>query len=244
MSKILELKNKNKKVGSIEIKNSSRNKSELYFYGDIVSSTWGCWESEDRCPQDVTDFLKNIDDNSDIDIYINSGGGSVFAGLAIYNQLKRYNGFKTVYVDGIAASISSVIALAGDRIVIPKNALFMIHKPWSSTWGNANDLRKMADSLDACEESILAVYKENLKEGVDIETIKEMVNNETWLTGEQAEQYFNIETYEGLDVVACTSDYFNNYKKIPSEIKSKKENDSNKELESKKAKLLLELDLI
>ncbi|WP_330594436.1 Clp protease ClpP, partial [Clostridioides difficile] len=70
-----------------------------------------------------------------MNIYINSGGGSVFAGMAIYNMLKRHEGFKTVYVDGIAASIASVIALAGDRVVIPQNAYFMIHKPWIGLCG-------------------------------------------------------------------------------------------------------------
>lgn len=221
VSKILELKNKDRKtgqekvVGKMEIKNKLEDRADLFFYGDICSSTWGCWEDEDKCPQDVADFLKDLDNNKEINIYINSGGGSVFAGLAIYNQLKRHPANKTVYVDGLAASISSVIALAGDKVIIPKNAQFMIHKPWSWAIGNANDLRKTADSLDSCEQSILNVYEENLKGGVDIETIKQFVNDETWFTGEEAAKYFNIDVEEESELVACASEYFEKYKNIP-----------------------------
>ncbi|MCO8751638.1 ATP-dependent Clp protease proteolytic subunit, partial [Clostridioides difficile] len=82
---------------------------------------------------------------------------------------------KTVYVDGIAASIASVIALAGDRVVIPQNAYFMIHKPWIGLCGayNSDKLIKAAEDLDRIEEGILNVYQDNLKEEIDIEEIKE-----------------------------------------------------------------------
>ncbi|RUR35152.1 Clp protease ClpP [Clostridium perfringens] len=244
MNRILELKNKDRKtgqekvVGKIEIKNELENRADLFFYGDICSSTWGCWEDEDKCPQDVADFLKDLDNNKEINIYINSGGGSVFAGLAIYNQLKRHPANKTVYVDGLAASISSVIALAGDKVIIPKNAQFMIHKPWSWAIGNANDLRKTADSLDSCEQSILNVYEENLKDGVDIETIKQFVNDETWFTGEEAAKYFNIDVEEESELVACNSEYFEKYKNIPIDLfkndsKKIKNNLEKKELQTR-----------
>lgn len=244
MNRILELKNKDiktgqeKVVGKIEIKNELENRADLFFYGDICSSTWGCWEDEDKCPQDVADFLKDLDNNKEINIYINSGGGSVFAGLAIYNQLKRHPANKTVYVDGLAASISSVIALAGDKVIIPKNAQFMIHKPWSWAIGNANDLRKTADSLDSCEQSILNVYEENLKDGVDIETIKQFVNDETWFTGEEAAKYFNIDVEEESELVACNSEYFEKYKNIPIDLfkndnKKIKNNLEKKELQTR-----------
>ena len=244
MNRILELKNKDRKtgqekvVGKIEIKNELENRADLFFYGDICSSTWGCWEDEDKCPQDVADFLKDLDNNKEINIYINSGGGSVFAGLAIYNQLKRHPANKTVYVDGLAASISSVIALAGDKVIIPKNAQFMIHKPWSWAIGNANDLRKTADSLDSCEQSILNVYEENLKDGVYIETIKQFVNDETWFTGEEAAKYFNIDVEEESELVACNSEYFEKYKNIPIDLfkndnKKIKNNLEKKELQTR-----------
>ena len=233
MTKILEFKARNQTGGTMEIRNQTEDKAELYFYGDIVSDWWGAWQDEDQYPDAIKDFLKEVE-GKDLDIFINSGGGSVFAGLAIYNMLKRHKGYKTVYVDGMAASISSVIALAGDRIIIPSNAFMMIHKPWFGLWGgyNEDELRKMADDLDAIEKGIMNVYKENLKEGVSIDTIQELVNEETWLNGEEAAEYFNIEVGEENKAAACTSDYFNSYKNVPAELLKKSSND-NKNLEKK-----------
>ena len=84
------------------------------------------------------------------------------------------------YVDGMAASIASVIALAGDRVIVPSNAFLMIHKPWAACTGNADDCRKMAADLDAIETGIINIYKEHLAEGADIEDIQTMVAEETW----------------------------------------------------------------
>jgi ATP-dependent Clp protease, protease subunit len=201
----------------VEIKNQTNESADLYFYGDIVSSWWGAWDDTDQYPEAIKTFLDGVK-GKDLNIYINSGGGSVFAGIAIYNMLKRHQGNKTVYVDGLAASISSVIALAGDRVVIPSNAFMMIHKPWSGLYGNAVDLRKMADDLDAVEEGIMNVYAENLKEGVDIETIRQMVQDETWLNGEEATKYFNVEVTSSVEVAACASDYFDKYNKTPRKL--------------------------
>lgn len=250
VSKILELKNKDKTgkeriCGKFEIKNQTEEFAELFIYGDIMNYKW---EDSDVTPQDVADFLKEIDGKNKLNIYINSGGGSVFAGLAIYNQLKRHKAEKTVYVDGVAASIASVIAFAGDKVIIPTNAFMMIHKPWALAIGNSNDMRKMADDLDRIEEGIMNVYKENLKDGVDIEEIKKMVADETWLTGEEAAKYFNVEVGEESKAVACVSDYFDKYKNAPKTLKEKlpepKPPDEPTEDNLEKEKLLLELDLL
>lgn len=275
MHKILNLKNKDKEtgklkdVGKMEIKNQTEEKAELYFYGDIVSSTWqSYWYEEDKCPQDITDFLKELDNSKAVDIFINSGGGSVHGGLAIYNILKRHQGEKTVYIDGIAASIASVIAMAGDKVIIPSNAQFMIHKPLTWCGGNADDFRKTADILDTCQKSIMSIYMDNVKEGVTEEKISEMINEETWLTGDEATQYFDFEVEEQSDVVACTSEYFDKYNKTPKNILNTKENATDHEdivkkvlqiienkndlktkeiedsLEKQKAEILGDLDLI
>lgn len=233
MPKILEFKARNQVGGTMEIRNQAEDKAELYFYGDIVSDWWGAWQDEDQYPDAIRDFLKGIEDK-DLDIFVNSGGGSVFAGLAIYNMLKRHKGYKTVYVDGMAASIASVIALAGDKVIIPSNAFLMIHKPWLYLWGgyNSPDLLKMAKDLDDIEQGITNVYKENLKSGVNIDTIKSLMDEETWLNGEEAAEYFDIEVGEENKAAACTSDYFNSYKNVPKEI-LKKPSDDNKDLEKK-----------
>ena len=212
--------NKIENVGYMEIKNQNEAKAELFLYGDIVRDEWGKYSDGDTCPSDITEFLKDLDNSKDIDIFINSGGGSVHGGLAIYNQLKRHNGFKTVHIDGIAASIASVIACAGDKVIIPTNAQFMIHKPSIFTWGsyNAEDLRREANALDVCQESIMNIYENNLKEGVSKEEIEEMVNAETWFTGDYVVNYFNFEVEETAEAVACTSDYYKFYNNKPENL--------------------------
>lgn len=218
MAKVMKMTN-----GKMEIKNKTESKAELYFYGDIVSNDWMMWSDSDQCPGSVKDFLNEVKDVEELDIYINSGGGSVFAGMAIYNMLKRSKANKTVYVDGLAGSIASVIALAGDKVVIPSNAYFMIHKAWSYIAGNSKELRKMADTLETIEEGILNVYEQNLKDGVSIDTIKEMMEEETWLTGKKAGEYFNIEVSKEIEAVACVSDMFKDYKKVPDKLNKSSE---------------------
>lgn len=198
-------------------RNETLTSADLYFYGDIVSDFWGAWEDEDQYPAAVRDFLRDHGGKS-LNIYINSSGGAVFAGMAIYNMLRRYNGYKTVYVDGVAASIASVIALAGDRVVVPSNAYMMIHKPWGMCVGNADDMRKQADDLDRIEEGIMNVYRDSLADGADIADIERMVNAETWLTGEDAAKYFRVEVGEPKQYAAMISDAAKNYRRVPKEI--------------------------
>lgn len=220
MPKVLKLKNENQ-VGKMEIKNLSKDKAELYLYGDIVSSEWGKWESTDTCPEDVRLFLEEIQDVNHLDIYINSGGGSVFAGMSIYNMLKRNKAYKIAHVDGLAGSIASMFPFVADEIFMPSNSYMMIHKPWVYTYGNSNELKDMANTLDTIEEGILNVYEANLNEGVTIEEIKELVNKGTWLTGEQAAKYFNkIKVEEENEAVACASGYFAKYDNVPGQFKN------------------------
>lgn len=234
---------KNNLKNMLEIKNSTETKCDLYFYGDIVDSWWGAWDDTDQYPEAIKSFLDDAK-GKDINIYINSGGGSVFAGMAIYNMLKRHQGYKIVHIDGLAGSIASVIALAGDKVIIPSNAYMMIHKPWSGLYGNSTELREMADTLDKIEEGILNVYKENLAENADIEVIKSMVNAETWLTGEEASKYFNVQVSDSVEAVACTSDYFNKYNKVPKNIKKDDMSSIKNKKNNEKEILLMELDLI
>lgn len=219
-------KNKNgveKVVGKMEIKNLSDTTAELLLYGDIVKDEWYKCSDDDTCPKDIVDFLKDLDNFESLNININSGGGSVHGGLAIYNQLKRHNGFKTVHIDGIAASISSVIACVGDKVVIPTPSQFMIHKPSICLLANmnANDLRKMAETLDVCEESILNVYMTKVKNGITKEQIQALVNAETWFTGENVTDYFDFEIEEAGEAVASASMFYENYNRTPKGLRDK-----------------------
>ncbi|MNB98320.1 ATP-dependent Clp protease proteolytic subunit 1 [compost metagenome] len=227
----------------IQIKNLTQDSADIYFYGDIVNSLWDKWTEADTAPEDVLAVLDQAKDKSQLNIFINSGGGSVFAGIAIYNILRRFQGYKTVYVDGLAASIASVIAMAGDKIIIPANAYAMIHKPWNIVAGNSIDLRKMADDLDKIEEGILNIYASKLKEGVDIETIRQMVEAETWLNGNDAAQYFDIEVAEESNVAACISDNFRNYIHVPESL-SNREDVHNEIDQNEILKMKLQLELL
>lgn len=229
----------------MQIKNQTDDSADIYFYGDIVSSSWDKWTDTDTAPEDVRSLLDEVRNIKHLNIYINSGGGSVFAGLAIYNMLKRHQANKTVYVDGLAASIASIIAMAGDKIVIPSNAFLMIHKPWSGTYGNANDFRKMADDLDRIEEGILNVYADNLAEGVEIATIKEMVNAETWLNGIEASKYFKVEIAESNKMAACLGNSVANYKNVPKSLLKKEDIVIENQIDTNELlKLQIQLDLL
>lgn len=221
-----------KVCGSMTIKNQTDSSADLFFYGDIVSETWRSeWYEDDMAPGDVKKFLDQLDGTENINIHINSGGGSVFGGIAIYNMLRRNNAHKTVYVDGLAASIASVIMMAGDEIVMPKNATVMIHKPSASyffTTKNADDLRKDAESLDTCQEAIMQTYMTKAK--VDKEEIEQKVNDETWLTGEEAAELFDIKVEEANDAVACAgSSMFFCYKNVPTSLTAQGKNAKKKD---------------
>lgn len=202
----------------LRVKNATMTSADLYFYGDIVSDWWGAWTDADQYPEAIRDFLKD-QEGKDLNIYINSGGGSVFASLAIYNMLKRHTGKKTVYVDGLAASGASVIAMAGDEIIVPANAFLMIHRAWDIVSGNAQDLRKCADDLERLDEGIFSIYAENLLDGIDPEEIRQMVEAETWLSGAEAAKYFRVTTGDPVQAVACSSDRLNLYKNTPAAAK-------------------------
>ena len=221
-----------KVCGSMTIKNQTDSSADLFFYGDIVSETWQSeWYEDDMAPGDVKEFLDQLDGTENINIHINSGGGSVFGGIAIYNMLRRNNAHKTVYVDGLAASIASVIMMAGDEIVMPKNATVMIHKPSASyffTTKNADDLRKDAESLDTCQEAIMQTYMTKAK--VDKEEIEQKVNDETCLTGEEAAELFDIKVEEANDAVACAgSSMFFCYKNVPTSLTAQGKNAKKKD---------------
>lgn len=227
MAKVLQFRAKGKsgKVenkGFLEVKNQSEISADLYIYGDIVSDDWYKYTDDDKCPKDITDFLSSLGDVENINVHINSGGGSVFGGIAIYNQLKRHKAKITTYIDGLAASIASVIAFAGDKIIMPGNAELMIHKPMTSYfWSmlNADELRKDADKLDVIQKSIINTYMNKVREGITEEQINDFVNNEKWFTAEEAAQIFDIEIEESLQAVACSSDLYDKYINAPDKYK-------------------------
>lgn len=226
---VLKLKKTDRKsnrirdCGSIEIKNQTDNEAEICFYGDINSDSMGEWSKyfpDDKCPSDIKEFFDQLsDDVEKIHVHINSGGGSVFGGIAIYNLLKNHKAEIIVHVDALAASIASVIAMAGDKIIIPKNAQLMIHKPMAWVSGNADEMRKEADVLDGCQKVILSTYMDHVKDGVTEKTINDLINAETWLNGEECQEYFNFDVEDSNEAVAAASEYFDKYNNLPEKLK-------------------------
>lgn len=128
--------------------------------------------------------LRALGDVTQINLSINSPGGSVFEGNAIYNMLSFHKARVVVTINGLAASIASVVAMAGDEIIMPENSMMMIHNPWSRVTGNADELRKQADVMDKIKESIMTAYE--AKTGQSREKIADMMNAETWMTAQEA----------------------------------------------------------
>ena len=231
--------------GKLEVKSKSKGRSELIIFGEIMSSKWNESQTE---PQEVKDLLDDIGDD-DLDIFINSVGGNFFAGIAIYNMLKRHRGHKRVFVEGCAASISSVIAMVGDEIIIPANAYLMIHKAWSEVSGNADSLREKAIQFDRFDEIMAQAYLNKAIKGITEEKIIELMKAETWLQGVEAQAYFNVTLEEASDAVASLDgDLYKNYN-LPKEFIINNFQPkaiiqtSNNEIEEIKAKMRLELSL-
>ncbi|MMZ49683.1 ATP-dependent Clp protease proteolytic subunit [compost metagenome] len=209
-----------------EFKNTANDIGELYIYGDIVSYQW---DDSDTTAQSFKDELKALGDIKTLNVYINSPGGSVFQGQAIHTILKRHQAKITVYIDGVAASIASVIAMAGDTVCMPRNAMMMIHNPWTIAMGNAQELRKQADDLDKIKESLLEAYLNKTGEKLDRESLIRMLDEETWLTAQECYDYgLCDELEEEKDIAASMNvELFARFKNAPADLlkaaKSKEE---------------------
>lgn len=158
-----------------KITNKASDIADVYLFNDI--GTFGI------TAQSFIDEIKEYE-NKELNIHINSLGGEVFEGMAIYSIIQRRKAKTTVYIEGIAASIASVIALAGDEIIMSENSLLMIHNAWGGTQGDAKDMRKQADVLDKITNEIAEVYVKKTR--MPYSQIEEMMNEETWLTAEEA----------------------------------------------------------
>lgn len=127
-----------------QIKQMTANSADIYIYGNIYDS-W--WDDESNSAISLKDKLLALGDISEINLHINSLGGDALEGIAMFNLLKQHKANVKVYIDGVAASIASVIAMAGDTIYMPKNSMMMIHNCWTWSSGNSKEFRKLADDL-------------------------------------------------------------------------------------------------
>ena len=150
----------------------------------------------------VLNQLQGLSEDQSITLHINSVGGEVSAGVSIYNRLRALRNKKSVIIEGLAASIASVIAMAGDEIHMALGSEMMIHNPSSYAFGEANDFEKAAESLRKTKESLIDIYEQ--RTGLSRDELATMMDNETWLTAKEAkEKGFCTSVDESLQMVAC-----------------------------------------
>lgn len=152
--------------------------------------------------KEVVSVLMQNQDATEINLSINSPGGAVFEGLAIFNQLRTHPARVTAHIDGIAASITTVITCAADVVKMPENAFFMIHDPTALTWGGAEDHRRGADVLDRAKTAVINCYR--LKSGLPATKISALMQSETWLNAHEAAALgFVDEVTQEIQLAAC-----------------------------------------
>lgn len=142
------------------------------------------WTGEGVTAKRIAGALRAIGSGKDVDVYINSPGGDVFEGLAIYNLLREHEGKVTVHIMGLAASAASFLAMAGDEIRIARAGFIMIHNAWVIAMGNRHELREVANWLEPFDRAILDIYQS--RTGIDAEEIAALMDSESWIGGADA----------------------------------------------------------
>lgn len=212
---------------------SADNEADIFIYGEITSYEW------DETDTSASSFKKELDELGDvsaINLYVNSPGGSVFEGIAIYNMLKRHNAKVHAYVDGLAASIASVIIMAADKIYMPANSMIMIHNPWTYVVGNSTELRKQADDLDRIGESSKQSYLQKAGDKLSDDKLQKMLDDETWLNANEALEYglCDVVIEENKMAASISGEYLRRYKNIPKQLIEQKETIPAKEMAERK----------
>ena len=185
------------------IKNQTETTADIYIYGDIVSDAF--WDN-DVDPTGVQKLLDSLK-GKNLTLYINSNGGDVFSGTAIYNMLKRHDGRIKAHVDGLAASIASLILMA---------AYVMVHRPKCGTYGDSDDLIRYADLLEGIENNLIEAYKTH--SNLSDEALKDYIYKETWFNGQDFKANFEkgVKLLESISAVACVSEL--SHKHLPKDL--------------------------
>lgn len=206
----------------IKVKNLT-SKGEIYIYGRIIDDTDASWLKmmEDGTlgyvwPTDIREQVESLK-GLPIDVHIASDGGDVAAGIAIYNMLAKHEAPVTVYIDSWAASIASVIAFAGNKIVMPENTFLMIHNPQGGAFGTSDYIRSVADWLDKITGMIADTYADG-QEKLSKEEIRGLMDKETWFTAKEAGDIWNkieVVASNNVEAVAC---YKSDFKTAPTAL--------------------------
>lgn len=216
----------------------NESETELYIYGNIEKKDWiDEWfgTGEDKTDAySLKDALAHVD-TPNLTVRINSYGGSVSEGLAIYSLLSEFKGHLKTIVDGFACSAASVIFMAGQERVVPENGLLMIHNAWSYAEGDANVMKKMAEDLEKITQPSLNIYVN--KTGLSQEVVKEMMDEEKWITSQEAFEmgFSTTQTRKKEAMQALEADFVYNLvmknKELQNKIEEKAKEIANKILE-------------
>ncbi len=207
------------------------NPVEICIY-DQIGKDW--WSDDGVEAKGFIEELGKISAGTPIILRLNSPGGSVHEGLAIYNRLAERRNDISVIVDGVAASIASVIACCGKSLTMPKNAMLMIHDPWAFVQGNADQLRKAADMLDTHRDGLISVYEKQT--GKTKDELKSLMSAETWFNGEQAKEnkFATHVTDMAIDFQACAKFNLERFTKAPAELKASADHKPNTIMKKRK----------
>ncbi|MEB8131548.1 head maturation protease, ClpP-related [Mammaliicoccus sciuri] len=195
------------------------NEARIDIYGEVVPDDWRA-SDVDTSAVSFRNAIKDLGEVDTLNVHINSPGGSVYDGVAIFNMLRQHKASVTVHIDGLAASIASVIAMSGDKIVMPSNSMMMIHNAMSVSIGNANDMRKMADDLEKINESVINSYIAKNPE-LDREYLKALMDDETWLTASEAYELGLVDVIDEpvAAVASIDKEQVNRFKNVPKMLK-------------------------
>lgn len=204
---------------------ANQNEAEVFIFGEIVSFKW---DDTDTTAASFQKDLKELGEVSQINLHINSPGGSVFEGIAIGNMLRQHKARVVAHVDALAASIASVIVASCDEVIMPENSMLMIHNPWTISMGNAKELRKQADDLDKIAESSVVTYLAKAGEKLTEEKIKQIMDEETWMSAQEAYNYGLCDVVESANQVAASisQKLFETYQKVPEKLLDSRQEDS------------------
>lgn len=216
---------KTKQNKFFNMKASADGKSaDVFIYGEITKYAW-----EEYGEVSSITFKNELDELGDVDeinLYINSPGGSVFEAMAIIAMLDRHPADIISHIDGLAASCASVVPMISKRIIMPSNALMMIHHAWTFAMGNAASLRKSADDIERISQAMCQYYLDRAGDKLSEEKLNEMLEEDTWLTAEQCLEYgLCDEIIESNQAVAYAFDdgWAKKYSNVPQQLMQQKE---------------------
>lgn len=200
-------------------KSNGKAGGEVYIYEQIGEGWFGGITASA-----FSKTMQPISAVAELDIYLNSPGGNVFDGIAIYNQILRHPASrKTVHVDGIAASIASVIAMAGTEVKIASNGMFMIHNPYGMCMGGATEMRAAADALDKVRDTILGTYVTRTKG--DAKKIGDWMNGETWMNADESIERGFATSKTEEKAIKAEFPFLAKFAKLPENLKLDRDSD-------------------